>query len=251
MISTAHGLKFVEIKVKYHQKELDFPAATRTSPSNCPRARCRQGRPPSGPEDRLKRRTPRMSDRNELRAERLAAPPRWPSTASRPRAKAHHAVSTPIVQTSNFYFESTAEVFEFMKAKGQGQIIREHGIRPLRQPHAAGGRTQARRHRRRRARHPLLHRHERGHPDAHGLHEEGRPHPLHQRLLPADARFRDQLPRPSSAFRRHPGRPDRRGHREGDPAQHQHHLHRVADQSVPARARPAGHRQGGQDAQAC
>jgi cystathionine gamma-synthase len=41
------------------------------------------------------------------------------------RRKAHHAVSTPIVQTSNFSFESTREVFEFMKAKGQGQIIRE------------------------------------------------------------------------------------------------------------------------------
>jgi cystathionine gamma-synthase len=41
------------------------------------------------------------------------------------RQKAHHAVSTPIVQTSNFSFDSTSEVFEFMKAKGQGQIIRE------------------------------------------------------------------------------------------------------------------------------
>lgn len=41
------------------------------------------------------------------------------------RQKAHHAVSTPIVQTSNFSFGSTDEVFEFMKAKGQGQIIRE------------------------------------------------------------------------------------------------------------------------------
>ncbi len=41
------------------------------------------------------------------------------------RGKAHHAVSTPIVQTSNFSFDSTSEVFEFMKAKGQGNIIRE------------------------------------------------------------------------------------------------------------------------------
>jgi cystathionine gamma-synthase len=41
------------------------------------------------------------------------------------RPKAHHAVSTPIVQTSNFSFESMAEVVEFMKAKGQGRIIRE------------------------------------------------------------------------------------------------------------------------------
>ena len=41
------------------------------------------------------------------------------------RQKAHHAVSTPIVQTSNFSFGSTGEVLEFMKAKAQGQIIRE------------------------------------------------------------------------------------------------------------------------------
>ena len=42
------------------------------------------------------------------------------------RRKAHHAVSTPIVHTSNYSFDSTSEVFEFMKAKAQGRIIREH-----------------------------------------------------------------------------------------------------------------------------
>ncbi|MGD0745315.1 MAG: aminotransferase class I/II-fold pyridoxal phosphate-dependent enzyme [Verrucomicrobiota bacterium] len=41
------------------------------------------------------------------------------------RPKAHHAVSTPIVQTSNFSFGSMTEVVEFMTAKGQGRIIRE------------------------------------------------------------------------------------------------------------------------------
>jgi len=40
--------------------------------------------------------------------------------------KAYHAVSTPIVQTSNYSFENTAEVWEFMKAKAEGRIIREH-----------------------------------------------------------------------------------------------------------------------------
>jgi cystathionine gamma-synthase len=40
--------------------------------------------------------------------------------------KAYHAVSTPIVQTSNYSFDSTSEVLEFMKAKAQGRIIREH-----------------------------------------------------------------------------------------------------------------------------
>ena len=42
------------------------------------------------------------------------------------RRKAHNAVSTPIVQTSNFSFASTSEVLEFMKAKGEGRVIREH-----------------------------------------------------------------------------------------------------------------------------
>ena len=39
--------------------------------------------------------------------------------------KAHNAVSTPIVQTSNFSFSNMNEVVEFMKAKGEGRIIRE------------------------------------------------------------------------------------------------------------------------------
>jgi cystathionine gamma-synthase len=39
---------------------------------------------------------------------------------------AHYSVSTPIVQTSNYYFDTTAEVYEFMKAKSQGRMIREH-----------------------------------------------------------------------------------------------------------------------------
>lgn len=40
--------------------------------------------------------------------------------------KAYYAVSTPIVHTSNFYFDDTAQVYEFMKAKGQGKVLREH-----------------------------------------------------------------------------------------------------------------------------
>ena len=40
--------------------------------------------------------------------------------------KAYFAVSTPIVQTSNFYFDTTAEVLEFMKAKSEGRMVREH-----------------------------------------------------------------------------------------------------------------------------
>ncbi|HXX56568.1 MAG TPA: aminotransferase class I/II-fold pyridoxal phosphate-dependent enzyme [Thermodesulfovibrionales bacterium] len=39
---------------------------------------------------------------------------------------AHYAVSMPIVHTSNYYFNNTAEVYEFMKAKSEGRVIREH-----------------------------------------------------------------------------------------------------------------------------
>jgi cystathionine gamma-synthase len=41
-------------------------------------------------------------------------------------AHAHYAVSTPIVHTSNYYFDTADEVFDFMKAKGEGRVIREH-----------------------------------------------------------------------------------------------------------------------------
>lgn len=40
--------------------------------------------------------------------------------------KAHYAVSTPIVQTSNYYFDTADQVEDFMRAKGQGKVIREH-----------------------------------------------------------------------------------------------------------------------------
>ncbi len=45
---------------------------------------------------------------------------------ARRRRKAHHAVSTPIVHTSNYAFGSMEEVVEFMQAKGEGRVIREH-----------------------------------------------------------------------------------------------------------------------------
>jgi len=40
--------------------------------------------------------------------------------------KAYHAVSTPIVQTSNYYFDTADEVEDFMRLKGQGVVNREH-----------------------------------------------------------------------------------------------------------------------------
>ena len=39
---------------------------------------------------------------------------------------AHFAVSTPIVHTSNYYFNNTQEVYDFMKAKSEGRVLREH-----------------------------------------------------------------------------------------------------------------------------
>jgi cystathionine gamma-synthase len=55
--------------------------------------------------------------------------PRGPATLAihghERRPKAHHAVSTPIVQTSNFSFGTMSEVIEFMAAKAKGRIIRE------------------------------------------------------------------------------------------------------------------------------
>jgi cystathionine gamma-synthase len=39
---------------------------------------------------------------------------------------ANFAVSTPIAQTSNYYFNNTQEVYDFMKAKSEGTVIREH-----------------------------------------------------------------------------------------------------------------------------
>ncbi|MDA8433739.1 MAG: aminotransferase class I/II-fold pyridoxal phosphate-dependent enzyme [Nitrospiraceae bacterium] len=40
--------------------------------------------------------------------------------------KAYHSVSTPILHTSNYYFDTAAEVEDFMRSKGQGKVTREH-----------------------------------------------------------------------------------------------------------------------------
>lgn len=61
----------------------------------------------------------------------LSDPRKWhPSTLAihgRGRVPhAHYAVSTPIVHTSNYYFNTADEVEEFMRAKGHGRVIREH-----------------------------------------------------------------------------------------------------------------------------
>ena len=40
--------------------------------------------------------------------------------------KAHYSVSTPIMHTSNYYFDTADEVEDFMRAKSQGKALREH-----------------------------------------------------------------------------------------------------------------------------
>jgi len=40
--------------------------------------------------------------------------------------KAHYSVSTPIMHTSNYYFDTADSVEEFMREKGRGNVIREH-----------------------------------------------------------------------------------------------------------------------------
>ncbi|MCX8030911.1 MAG: PLP-dependent aspartate aminotransferase family protein [Thermodesulfovibrionales bacterium] len=42
------------------------------------------------------------------------------------KPKAYHAVSTPIVQTSNYYFDKSSDVADFMKLKAEGKVLREH-----------------------------------------------------------------------------------------------------------------------------
>ena len=122
VISTAHGLKFTDFKVRYHEEKLDFPCTFANKPIELP---------PSV--DAVKealqqalhkrRRTPMSKKSSKVNS--------WkPATLAIHgliRApKAHYAVSTPIVQTSNYYFDSTADVFKFMEAKSKGQLLREH-----------------------------------------------------------------------------------------------------------------------------
>lgn len=123
VISTAHGLKFTDFKVRYHKETLDFPCKFANKPIELPpRADAVKEVLEQALHNR-KSRNPlpyRASDSKNLKPATLAI-----HGYSR-TPKAHYAVSTPIVQTSNYYFNSTAEVLEFMKAKSKGRILREH-----------------------------------------------------------------------------------------------------------------------------
>ena len=85
--------------------------------------------------------------------------------------KAHHAVSTPIMHTSNYYFDTADEVEDFMRAKGQGKVIREHEYARYGNPTQIGDRTQACGHRRGRTRCTVFLRHGSGAAGYHDLYE--------------------------------------------------------------------------------
>src|SRR6185295_4952705 len=97
----------------------NFPRPTPMRRSSCPRmpARCiaRWMKPWQGERRRMSDETKRPEWRLATKA--IHGPERV--------AKAHHSVITPIVQTSNFSFDTTAELVEFMTEKQKGRTIRE------------------------------------------------------------------------------------------------------------------------------
>jgi len=122
VISTAHGLKFTDFKIRYHEEKLDFPSHFANKPVELP---------PSVDAVKEALRQALQKRRNPMSSKKSSKSRTWkPSTLAihglRHTSKAHFAVSTPIVQTSNYYFDSTADVLEFMKAKSNGRILREH-----------------------------------------------------------------------------------------------------------------------------
>ena len=121
VISTAHGLKFTDFKVRYHEETLDFPCHFANKPIELP---------PSveavkeALQQALQKRRKPMSKKSSKTKNWKAATLAIHGLGRTP--KAYYSVSTPIVQTSNYYFDSTAEVLEFMKAKSEGRVVREH-----------------------------------------------------------------------------------------------------------------------------
>ena len=121
VISTAHGLKFTDFKVRYHEEILDFPSRYSNKPIELP------PRADAVKEALLQA----LHKRRRSMSKKAPNPKRWKTATLSIHGhsripKAHYAVSTPIVQTSNYYFDSTAEVLEFMKAKSKGRMVREH-----------------------------------------------------------------------------------------------------------------------------
>lgn len=121
VISTAHGLKFTDFKVRYHEGTLDFPCRFANRPVELPP---RVDAVREALQQALQKRRKSMSKKTSKSKNWKPATLAIHGFGRTP--KAHYSVSTPIVQTSNYYFDSTAEVLEFMKAKGEGRVVREH-----------------------------------------------------------------------------------------------------------------------------
>ena len=121
VISTAHGLKFTDFKVRYHEGTLDFPCNLANKPIELPP---RVEAVKEALQQALQKRRKPMSKKSSKTKNWKPATLAIHGLGRIP--KAHYAVSTPIVQTSNYYFDSTAQVLEFMKAKSEGRVLREH-----------------------------------------------------------------------------------------------------------------------------
>jgi threonine synthase len=121
VISTAHGLKFTDFKVRYHEGTLDFPCHFANKPIELP---ARVDAVKEALQQTLQKRRKPISKKSSKDKSWKPATLAIHGLGRTP--KAHYAVSTPIVQTSNYYFDSTAEVLEFMKAKSKGRVLREH-----------------------------------------------------------------------------------------------------------------------------
>ena len=147
----------------------------------------------------------------------------------------HHAITTPVVSSATYVFDDTAALRDYFEGR-----VRARGVRPLRQPHRAGGRAQAGRAGRRRRGGGVRQRHGRRHHHAAGAAEGGRPHGDDLGLLPAHPAVRDHRPRRYgvTATLVEPG--DFAGLEKALHAgQDQGHPVRVAHQPVPAGGRPA------------
>ena len=121
IISTAHGLKFTDFKMRYHEGTMDFPCRHANRPIELPP---RVDAVREALQQALQKRRKSMSKKTSKVKNWKPATLAIHGFGRTP--KAHYSVSTPIVQTSNYYFDSTAEVLEFMKAKGEGRVVREH-----------------------------------------------------------------------------------------------------------------------------
>jgi threonine synthase len=122
VISTAHGLKFTDFKVRYHEEKLDVPCHFANKPIELP---------PSveAVKEALKQALQKKGRKKPLK--KSSKNWNWkPATlaihGTERTAKAYYSVSTPIVQTSNYYFDSSDEVYAFMQAKSEGRVVREH-----------------------------------------------------------------------------------------------------------------------------